>query len=370
MATIFSADERVSVVKIVSRPNAQSAAILMSDGTARHCGSARGMHYSTPFPPPLPSGVKYRDIGAQDRTSAQDGYYSALLSDGSAIYWCLDQCWSGNQKTPNHLGRPAMPIASWYEKRGVRHAMLRGIVGEGGFHKVVKDRENYIWFDSRTPIIDIRCDNAHNMVALLEDGSLHMEGSNLLKCIDESWRWSRLISVKEGDGDIVCIVGVTTSGMAMQLTDTVGDFPSKNSRDGGMVLPMPGTTVEDIECIRDSPETDRGGRTVMRGSRRAFRSHLRRKPTEAHPQGEEIMVAHLAPNTHRAATRPPNIPGAGMEDGLKTVNYNLAVAGAKDEEWVQMMVEAASNDPEIIPWLPGSLRKHPRMRGLQGLLKL
>lgn len=370
MGTIFSANEGVSVVKVVSRPQAQSTVLLLSDGTARHCGVNRHTHYAITTPPPLPKGVYYKDIDGQDRTNYMDGYYSAILSDGSAVHWGHDKCWNGSPQNPNHGGRPTVPIAKWFEQRGVSNLQLRGIVGNGGFHKIVKDAENYRWFGSDSPVADIQCDNANNMVVLLEDGRLHKEGSNLLKCIDESWRWSRLVPVTEGGGDVVCIVGVTTSGLAMQLTDNVGTFPSKDSRDAGMVLPMPGTVFEDVECIRDAAERDSDGRTVMRGSRRAYRSYLRRKPTALHPAGEEIMVAHLAPNTHRAATRTPNILGTGHEDALNTINYNLAVVGADDEGWVQMMIEAASNDPQIIPWLPGSLRKHPRMRGLQGLLKL
>jgi hypothetical protein len=370
MATIFSANEGVSVVKVVTRPSVSSTVVLMSDGTARHCGFCRSAYLPTPIPPPLPEGVKYVDIDAKDRNSSQDGYYSAILSDGSAIHWSLDQCWGAGRKSPDHNGRPTMPISSWYDRAGVRHLDTKAIAGNGGFYKRTSDSENYRWFPCRSPVKEFGCDLGGNLVTLLEDDSLHMEGSDLLKCIDEGWRWSRIIPVREGENDAVCIVGVTKSGMAMQLTDSSLNFPAKECRDQGMILPVPGAEVVSIECIRDAVETHEDGTTKMRGSRRAYRTNLCKPPTQSHPEGEKVMVAHLAPNTHRAASRAPNIPGMGREDGLKTINYNVIVSGEKDEEWVQMMVEAASNDPRIIPWLPGSLRKHPRMRGLQGLLKL
>jgi len=370
MATIFSADEGISVVKVVTRPSAASTVLLLSDGTARHCGICRHAHYPPTMAPPLPKGLKYLDIEGQERSPNEDGYYSALISDGSAIHWGLDSCWNSARKPPNHKGRPTISASDWYDLMGVRHIGTKAMAGDGGFHRKMEGKEDYGWFSCNSPVVDMGCDMTGNIVVLLEDGSLHMEGSNILKCIDESWRWSKIISVKEGSDDVACIAGVTRSGMAMQLTDISRNFPSKEARDTGMILPVPGAEVVSIECIRDAVETHEDGTTKMRGSRRAYRTNLRKPPTQSHPEGEKVMVAHLAPNTHRAASRAPNIPGMGREDGLKTINYNVVVSGEKDEEWVQMMVEAASNDPNIIQWLPGSLRKHPRMRGLQGLLKL
>lgn len=370
MATIFSTDENVSVVKIVSRPAACSSVILMSDGTARHCGFCRHAQYPIGMAPPLPKGVKYRDIEAQERSTHEDGYYSALLSNGQTIHWGLDSCWNSARRPPNHRGRVTISASDWYDRMGVLHLDTRAVAGDGGFHRRLEGREDYVWFFCDSPVVDMSCDIGGNIVVLLEDGSLHMEGSNLLKCIDESWRWSKIIPVKEAGSDIVCIAGVTRSGMAMQLTDTCRNFPAKDTRDAGMILPVPGAEVMSIECIRDARDTNEDGTTKMRGSRRAYRTNLRNPAVEAHPEGEKVMVVHLAPNTERAASRAPNILGMGRQEVLKNINYNVMVSGEKNEDWVQMMVEAASNDPNIIPWLPGSLRKHPRMRGLQGLLKL
>lgn len=373
MATIFSATEGISVRKIVSRPKAGIALVLFEDGTVRRCGMAK--HVSSPdvlCAPPLPPGVSYVDIESADRGDSSDGFFSAKLSDGAIVHWGLEHCWSSNNPTRvNYRGQRPTPMTKYLTDRGVVHAGgMRVIVGKGGFHRIRDDQENYTWFDTGSEVSSIKCDIHGNIVVFLEDGRIHHEGSDLLKLVDPDWRYRKLVEVEEGPHAAMCIAGITRSGMAVQLTAEVKNFPSSEMGDAALILPVPIGVVEAIRSIQDRPITSATNRTVKRPSRRTYETTVRLPPEEGHPGGMVVKVCHLAPKTYCAASRLPNIIGGSAEEGAMRVNYSAFVAGSKSDDWVQMMVEAAANDPNVIPWLPGSLRKHPRLRGLQGLLKV
>lgn len=373
MATIFSANEGIPVRKIVSRPTTGVALVLLEDGTVRRCGRAK--HVSSPdvlCAPPLPPGVSYVDIESADRGDSSDGFFSAKLSDGETVHWAVDHCWSSAHPTrASYRGQASIPMTKYLTDHGVTHAGgMKVVVGKGGFHRIRDDQENYRWFETGSEVSCIRCDIHGNIVVFLEDGSIHHEGSDLLKLVDPDWRYRKVVEVQEGPHAAICVAGITKSGMAIQLTAEVKNFPSSEMGDAALILPVPTGVVESIKSVRDTPITSPTNRAVKRASRRTYETTVRLPPDGNSPGGRVVKVCHLAPKTYCAASRLPNITCGSAEEHAMRVNYSAFVAGSKAEEWVQMMVEAAANDPNVIPWLPGSLRKHPRLRGLQGLLKV
>lgn len=321
-------------------------------------------------PPPLPAGLRYLELEGEDRGADSDGFFSAKLSDGKLVHWAVDTCWGAGARRPHFRGTPTVPLSKYFTDMGVSHAAnMKAVVYKGGYYRVRDNDENYIWHATGSDVHTLKCDSRGNIVVLLEDGSIHHEGSDLMKFVDKDWRYSRLVEVEEGPYSAACLAGITRSGMAVQLTADVEGFPSNEMLDAAVILPVPGGVVESIRSVKDNAPLGAANRHIGRGSRIAYETTIRLPPKDGSSAGEVVRIHHLSPKATCGASRLANIPSRPA-DAVRTENYSMFTRGANQEEWVQMMVEAVSNCPAIMSWLPGSLRKHPRMRGIKGLLKL
>lgn len=373
MATIFSSGIDVGVKKIVHRQDITSTYLLMADGTVRHIGAAYNVNSETPFAPPLPPGVHYVDIEADEWTQGQHGVTRALLSDGNAVHWRVVRNFSsvtgGLLSSFSIGGKNTIDIDEYLRARQIPHdCQLRRVGANNGCWCRFDGQMDYVWMESHSPVKKILLSGAKQSVVLLEDGSIMRQGVSIInKFIDPDWKFVDIQRVGGGDvAESEPIIGITEDRMAVQLTMEIANLKGSDAKRYGIILPVPGAVTEKVETFVDSVDGEDGvdRRPRRRGlhgaSRRSYRSQVR------WPDGKKQLIYHISPNSLRAATRVPR--GAHLD--IPSANYDQIVSKHINQRWMSMIQDAVANDRELTEWLPASIRKNAEMRGMLSLMKL